>query len=111
MLKYVCGFFDPQTVIDNKTIEKAKKRRKTLSLITTSFFAFKALQQKGFVLLLSKVNAIGLLTHSYQKSCALRGSAVHETRIRTRVQKFGVWALPNKKRCPDRHHACKISNH
>ena len=78
MLKYVCGFFDPQTVIDNKTIEKAKKRRKTLSLITTSFFAFKALQQKGFVLLLSKVNSIGLLTHSYQKSCALRGSKIHK---------------------------------
>ena len=37
--------------------------------------------QNGFVLLLTKVNAIGLLTHSYQKSCALRGFAVHKTRI------------------------------
>lgn len=37
--------------------------------------------QNGFVLLLTKVNAIGLLTHSYQKLCALRGFAVHKTPI------------------------------
>ena len=39
---------------------------------------------------LSKVNAIGLLTHSYQKSCALRGSSVHKTRIYNLEKKFGV---------------------
>ena len=53
--------------------------------------------QNGFVLLLTKVNAIGLLTHSYQKSCALRGFAVHKTRIYNLEKKFGVWALPNEK--------------
>ena len=59
---------------------------------------------------LSKVNAIGLLTHSYQKSCALRGSSVHKTRIYNLEKKFGVWALPNEKRCTYIHHACENSN-
>ena len=66
--------------------------------------------QSGFVLLLTKVNAIGLLTHSYQKSCALRGSSVHKTRIYNLEKKFGVWALPNEKRCTYIHHACENSN-
>ena len=26
------------------------------------------------------------------------------------VKRFGGWALPNKKRCPDRRHACENSN-
>ena len=67
--------------------------------------------QNGFVLLLTKVNAIGLLTHSYQKSCALRGFAVHKTRIYNLEKNSGFGRSQMKKRCPDRHHACQNENH
>ncbi len=58
-----------------------------------TFFCFKSVKmsikkeenkiklQNSFVLLLTKVNAIGLLTHSYQKSCALRGPLVLANRV------------------------------
>lgn len=35
---------------------------------------------------LSKVNAIGLLTHSYQKSCALRGMLFGQTERKSGVR-------------------------
>ena len=89
----------------------------------SAFFCFKSVKmsiekevnkiklQYGFVLLLTKVNAIGLLTHSYQKSCALRGFAVHKTRIYNLEKNSGFGRSQMKKRGPDRHHACQNENH
>ena len=50
------------------------------------------------------------MTHSYQKSCALRGFAVHKTRIYNLEKNSGFGRSQMKKRCPDRHHACENSN-